>query len=178
MIRTRGLAVAIGLAAIAVGPAPQSVPPACQLLTAQEASNMMGVAEVVNPNDLARSDFNCRYNPPNNAPMSFDGVDITTKTLSDGPAAHAYFPRWLVPFPPMPVDMTLTPVQGVGDEASITHGKIVNAISFRAGAVLVKMGTRPAPSDSALIVAGKIMAGRLGCLPSCGKPISNAKPRS
>lgn len=139
---------------------------------------MMGVPEVVNPDDLARSDFNCRYNPPNNAPMSFDGVEITTKTMSDGPAAHAYFPRWLVPFPPKPADMTLTPVPGVGDEATITHGKIVNAISFRSGAVLVKMGTRPAPSDSALIVAGTIMAGRLGCLPSCGKPSVNAKPKS
>jgi hypothetical protein len=161
MIRTTGLVVAIGLAVIAVRPSPPSVPPACQLLTAQEASKLMGVPEVVNPDDLARSDFNCRYNPSNAAPMSFDGIEITYRTFSDGQAAHAYFPRWVIPVPPKPADMTLTSVQGIGDEATITHGKIANGIFFRHGAVLVKMGTRPGASDSALTVAGKIMAGRV-----------------
>jgi hypothetical protein len=160
-MRTRGLAVAIGLSVIAVRPSPPSVPAACTLLTAQEASKLMGVPEVVNPDDLARADFSCRYNPSNSGPMSFDGVEITYRTFSDGPAAHAYFTRWVIPVPPKPADMTLIPVQGVGDEATITHGKIGNSIYFRRGAVLVKMGTRPGASDAALDSAGTIMAGRV-----------------
>jgi hypothetical protein len=157
-MRTLVLAVAVGLLVMAARPPLQSVPPACQLLTAQEASKLMGVAEIVNSDDAARADFNCRYNP---SPTSFDGVEITWRAYPDGPTAHAAFPKWVIPLPPMPASMTLTQVQGIGDEASITRGKVANSIFIRKGAVLVKMGTRPGASDSALKVAGGIMAGRL-----------------
>ena len=104
----------------------------------------MGVAETVNPNDAARAAFNCRYNP---SPTSFEGVEITWRVLSDAPSAHTYFPKWVIPFPPMSASMTRTPVSGIGDEASITHGRVVNSIYFRKGAVLVRMGTMPGASD-------------------------------
>ena len=161
MMRTIGLAVAVGLSVIAARPPLQSVPPACKLLNAQEASTLMGVPVVVNADDLARANFSCRYNPANAGPMSFDGVEITYRVFSDGQAAHAYFPRWVIPVPPKPADMTLTSVQGVGDEATTKHSKIGNSICFRRGAVLVKMGTRPGASEAALETAGQTMAGRL-----------------
>jgi hypothetical protein len=157
-MRMMGLAVAVGLSVIAARAPLEFVPPACKLLTAQEASKLMGVPVAVNADDQARGDFNCRYNP---SPTSFDGVEITYRVFPDGNAAHAFFPRWVIPVPPKPADMIVTPVQGVGDEATITHGKIANSIHFRHGAVLVKMGTHPGASDTALVTAGKTMAGRL-----------------
>jgi len=160
MMRNMGLAVAVGVSIIAARP-PLQPPPACLLLTAPDVSKLMGVPVVVNADDKARMDFSCRYNPSNAAPMSFDGAEITYRVFSDDQAAHAYFPRWVIPVPPKPADMTLTQVPGIGDEATITHGKIANSIFFRHGAVLVKMGTRPGASDSALAAAGKTMAGRL-----------------
>jgi len=157
-MRMMGLAVAVALSVIAARAPLESTPPACKLLSAQEASKLMGVPVAVNADDMARGDFNCRYNP---SPTSFNGVEITYRSFSDGQAAHAFFPRWVIPVPPKPADMILIQVQGVGDEATITHGKIANSIHFRRGAVLVKMGTVPGASDTALVTAGKTMAGRL-----------------
>jgi hypothetical protein len=161
MMRAMGFAVGVGLSVATARPPLPSIPPACKLLNAQEASKLMGVPVVVNAGDLARADFNCRYNPGNAGPMSFGGVEITYRAFSDGPAAHAYFPRWVIPVPPKPADMTLTPVSGIGDEATVVHGKIANSVYFRRGAVLVKVGTVPGASDTALVTAGKTMAGRL-----------------
>lgn len=119
---------------------------------------------VVNADDWARMDFNCRFNPwvgRGTSETSPDGAVITWRVFSDAQTAHAYFPRWVLPVPPKVVDTTVTQVQGIGDEASIKRGKVANSIFFRRGAVLVKMGTHPGASDSALKVAGATMAGRL-----------------
>jgi hypothetical protein len=156
-----GLTLAAALSAIAAGSALRSVPPACKLLTTTEASKLLGFAAVMNPDDSARADFNCRFDRANAGPTSFDGLEITTRTFSDGPTAHAYFPRWVIPVPPAPASMTLIPVAGVGDTATIVHSKIANSIFFQKAAVLVKMGTHPGASDSALKVAGKTMASRM-----------------
>lgn len=158
MMRRMGFAIAVGLSVTAARPLLPSIPPACQLLNAQEASTLMGFTVVVNAGDLARAGITCRYN---RSEQSFDGANITTRVFSDGQAAHAYFPRWVIPVPPKPANMTLIPVNGIGDEATIVHGPITNGIHFRKGAVLVKMGTHPGASDSALTVAGKTMASRL-----------------
>ncbi len=157
-MRTMGVAVAVGLSVIAGRPLLLFIPPACQLLNAQDASKLLGFPVVVNAGDSARAGFVCRYN---RSETSFDGVEITYRVFSDGQAAHAAFPRWVIPVPPKPAAMTLIPVSGVGDEAAVTHGRIANSIHFRRGAVLVKMGTHPGASDSALVAAGKTVAGRL-----------------
>jgi hypothetical protein len=162
MMRTMGLALALGLW-IAPGVLPQQsvTPPACQLLTAKEASTLMGgMALTVNPNDAARSDFNCRYNP---SPTSFDGVEITYRTFPNSQAAHTYFPKWVIPVPPMPASMSMHPVSAVGDEAVILNGPIAKGIYFRLGAVLVKMGTHPpgVATDTALTTAAQTMIGRM-----------------
>jgi hypothetical protein len=162
MMRTMGLALALGLwIATGVLPHESVTPPACKLLTAQEASQMMGgMALTVNPNDAARLDFNCRYNP---SPTSFNGVEITYRTFPNSQAAHTYFPRWVIPVPPMPADMEMHPVSGVGDEAAILTGRIAKGIYFRRGAVLLKMGTNPpgVATDSALVAAAQTMIGRM-----------------
>jgi hypothetical protein len=161
MIRVISVAVAVGVSVAAARPGPDTPAPACLLLVAPEASKLLGMPVVVNPDDVKRLDFSCRYNPPNAGPLSFDGVEITWRTFSDGNTAHAYFPKWVIPVPPKPADMTLIPVTGVGDEATVVHGAIINGIYFRRGAVLVKVGTHPAASDTALQTAGKIIVGRL-----------------
>ncbi|HEY7876870.1 MAG TPA: hypothetical protein VIC55_01520 [Gemmatimonadaceae bacterium] len=137
MVRTAGLAAALGFTIIAARPSPQPSP-ACLLLTAPEASKLMGFPVVVDSGDKARMNFHCRYNK---SQTSFYGVEITYRVLPDAQAAHAYFPRWVIPVPPKPADMTLIPVQGIGDEATLLHGKILNGVYFRHGSVLVKAGT-------------------------------------
>jgi hypothetical protein len=119
---------------------------------------------VTNADDAARKDFSCRFNPwvgRGTSVMSPNGAEITWRSFSDAQTAHAYFPRWVLPFPLEVADATVTQVQGIGDEASITHDRVANSISFRRGAVLVRISTHPGASDSALAVAGTTMAGRL-----------------
>lgn len=139
---------------------PMFTPDACQLLSAQDASQLAGFA-------VSRAEhsggINCRYNKPG-GPMSFDGVEITVRQEGSSEAAHARFPRWVVPVPPLPKDMTVTPVTGVGDEATITHTPAavgISGIYFRRGSVLVKIGVHPPPSDAAMTAAGKIAVSRL-----------------
>ena len=162
-MRTAGLILAFGLLTTApVLPRGSATPPACKLLTAQEASKMMGgMALVVNPDDAARSDFSCRYNPDPNA---YTGVEINYRSFASRQAAHSYFPRWVIPVPPAPADMGIHPAPGVGDTAVIVSGKIAKSIYFQHGAVLVKMGTSPpgVATDDALVVAAKAMLGRMG----------------
>jgi len=133
-------------------------------LTAAEATRLMGMPVVVNADDAARRDFSCHFNPwvgRGTSATSPDGAEITWRVFSDAQTAHAYFPRWVLPFPPDVADTTVRQVQGIGDEASIKHGKVANSIFFRQGPVLVGISTHPGASDSALKVAGATMAGRL-----------------
>ncbi len=164
MLRAPILAVAGGLAFVAGRPGVQSVPPACNLLTTAEATRLMAMPVVMNADDAARRDFSCRFIPwvgRGTGATSPIGAEITWRSFSDARTAHAYFPRWVLPFPPDAADPTVTRVPGIGDEASITHGTVANSISFRRGAVLVRISTHPGASDSTLEVAGTTMASRL-----------------
>lgn len=164
MVRALILAGAGGLAVVAGRPAVRSVPPACSLLTSAEASRLTGMPVVTNADDAARKDFSCRFNPwvgRGTSETSPYGAEITWRVFSDAQIAHAYFPRWMLPIALEPADPPGTQVQGIGDEARITHGKIANSIGFRRGAVLVRIITDPGATDSALKVAGATMAGRL-----------------
>lgn len=136
-----------------------TAPDPCTLLTAQEASTLVGSTLTAVPSN--GGGVNCRYNGAG-APVG-PGVEITVRSYADGPTAHAAFPRWVVPVPPLPADMTATPVTGVGDEATITRTPPavgISGIFFRRAATLVKIGVHPAATDAALKTAGAIVAGR------------------
>jgi hypothetical protein len=169
MLRTMGLGVAIGLSVIAAAPPHASMTPAaCQLLTLQEASKMMGGMQLsVDPGD-ALGGPHCRYYKPTAPPADAtlapaDGVEITYRAFSDVGSAHAFFPRWVIPFPPKPASMDVHSVPSVGDTAVIVSSPASKSIYFQRGAVLVKMGTRPPGlvTDDALAAAAKTMVSRM-----------------
>lgn len=155
-MRRIGLAVAVGLSILAARTA-LTPPPACLLLTAPDVQKLVGFPVVVDPNDKARMDFHCLYNKPG----SYEGAEITWRAFADAQTAHAAFPRWVIPVPPTPASMTLTTVKGVGDTATLVYSPVGHGIYFQKGAVLVKVGTIPPASDSALKTAGILMASRL-----------------
>ena len=61
--------------------------------------------------------------------MSADGAESTGRECARAQAADAYFLWCIMPVRPTPY-MTLIPLQGIADEATITHGKLRGA-AFR-----------------------------------------------
>ena len=91
-------------------------------------------------------------------------VEITTRAESSASSAHTDYPKWVNPFlKPNPI-MVRVPLAGVGDEATLKHMTQANmgaGIYFRSGAVLVKVGVYPLPTDSALATAARLMVSRM-----------------
>jgi hypothetical protein len=171
MTHRLNLAVGLALSVTLEGLGNFVVPPACQLLTTQEASTMMGgMPLTVDPQDAASGGFHCAYHRDPSASSKVSdlgaavtGVEITYRTFPSAQSAHASFPRWVVPFPPTPADEGIHAVPGVGDTAVIVSNRAGKGIYFQRGAVLVKMGTHPAgvALDDALATAAKTMIGRM-----------------
>jgi hypothetical protein len=135
-------------------------PDACQLLTAQDAAKLAGFDVVRRANS---GGISCRYGKVGED-LPIHGVEITVRQEANAGAAHADFPRWVIPFPPVPAGMTVTPVPSLGDEASITHAPPdvgVDGIYFRTGAVLVKIGAHPPVVDAALMAAASTVVARI-----------------
>jgi hypothetical protein len=133
-----------------------ATPTACELLTAKDASTLAGQALSAVPNSAPTS---CRYHGAG-GPGAL-GVEIHVKVVSDAAAAHAQFPRWVVPYPGA-AGPTVTDVKNVGDEAAIVRSAIMSGINFRRGAVLIKIGVHPPANDDAVLkAAAAAVVGRL-----------------
>jgi len=156
MIRSALTLCATTALAMAGPPQRPSIPDACQLLTAQDASRLAGVPVTPSRHSAA---FNCTYQGAG-GPAS-NGVEITWREFADAAAAHAAFPRWVLPSPRPTPGLTTTPVSGIGDEATVVHNPITSGIFFRRGALLVKIGTHPPAADAALKTAARAVLGRL-----------------
>lgn len=133
-----------------------ATPDACSLLTAKDAALLTGQTLTA----VASSDPTiCRYRGPD-GPGGL-GVEVHVKVMADAAAAHAQFPRWVVPFPNSAAP-AVTDVKNVGDEAAILRNEIMSGVNFRRGAVLVKIGVHPPlTGDAGLKVAATTVAGRL-----------------
>jgi hypothetical protein len=144
---------------------------ACELLTAQEASTLIGFAVTRAENT---GGAHCRYNKPGEERPADNQVAIVIRRAATADEAHTLFLEQtggraaqgseMRSVPPLPKDVKATPATGVGDEVAIMRGPPSDgrsAIAFRRGAVLVTIGARPAPSDAALMVAGNTAVGRL-----------------
>lgn len=133
-----------------------ATPDACGLLTAKDASALAGQALTAVPSSDPTM---CRYHGAG-GPGAL-GVEIHVKVLSDSAAAHAQFPKWVVPYPGA-AGPIVTDVKNIGDEAAIVRNAIMSGVNFRRGAILVKIGVHPpASDDSALKAAASAVIGRL-----------------
>jgi hypothetical protein len=165
MIRSLGIAAAAALSVVIGALTSAPVTNACSLLTIQEASTLAGFPVVVSDSEDAAT--GCVWNAPGPSPSAFQGippgVELHYKAFPDTAAAHARFPRWVGPLPPMPSGMTMTPIVKLADEAAITRTSSVKicTISFRHGAALLSLSVTPMVSDTALKTASTAILGRL-----------------
>jgi hypothetical protein len=133
-----------------------ATPDACVLLTAKDASALAGQPLTMAANS---SSTDCRYQSAG-GPAAL-GVEIHVKTAADAAAAHAEFPRWVMPYKGAG-GPAVTDVKNLGDEAAIRRSAIAAGADFRRGAVLVKIGVHPpVPDDAALKSAAATVLGRL-----------------
>jgi len=135
-----------------------STPAACTLVTAQEASTAAGAAVTLAP-DVKVTSPNCEYYGAG-GPAAL-AVAIAMHAYADDAAAHAAFPKWVLPYPGPHPTLTVTAQQHIGDEASITRSQVSSGIFFRRGSVLVKIGVHPPVGDAALIVLAKKAVSRM-----------------
>ncbi|HWS47816.1 MAG TPA: hypothetical protein VN636_18285 [Acidimicrobiia bacterium] len=129
---------------------------ACTLLTAQDASRLTRVAMVRQPPDTSGPGL-CQYAASTNAATT---VQIEGKVDPDGATAQAEYPTWMQAIVSGP-GFTVTPVSGFADGATIVHSAGFDAIAFRRGPVLVKIGVDPATSPAALRFAAATALARL-----------------
>lgn len=130
---------------------------ACTLLTAKDASTLAGATMTPEP---STGGTDCAYAGVGGPGVS--GVEITIRVDGDAATAHSDFPRWVQPFPGTGPGFTNTPISGIGDEAAETHsGTVIAGIFFRHGTALIKIGTSPPASDTALRAAAMTVLSRL-----------------
>jgi hypothetical protein len=141
-----------------------TVPPACALLTTTEAGTLGGFPASVDSTGDISTGNSCVFKRTGAGELDPDVVEITTRTYADAPTAHADYPKWVNPLLKPSAIMIWTPITGVGDEATLSHTTLKPGsagIYFRSGAVNVKVGVYPVPTDSALAAAGKTMVSRM-----------------
>jgi hypothetical protein len=130
-------------------------PDTCTLLTAKDASAMVGQSLTVAPNS---GGINCRYTGAGGPAVL--GVELTVRVDPDVATAHADFPKWVLPFKGS-TGLTITSVPNLGDEATVVRGSIVSGVYFRHGATLMKIGVHPPVGDAALKTAATTVLSRL-----------------
>lgn len=140
------------------------VPAACALLTTTEATALGGFSAKVDSSGDNSTGNSCVFKRIGGSAIDPDVVEITTRAEVSASSAHADYPKWVNPLlKPNPI-MVWTPLAGVGDEATLSHSTQPNmgaGIYFRSGAVLVKVGVYPLPTDSALATAARLMVSRM-----------------
>jgi len=134
---------------------------ACTLLNPTDATALGGATMVVG---TGSGGSDCHYAGPGGPAVS--GVEIGVRVDADAATAHSDFPRWVQPIPgALPPGYSITPITGVGDEASetkfVASTPTSDGIYFRSGRVLVKIGAIPSADDTKLRAAAATVIGRL-----------------
>lgn len=133
---------------------PQTIDP-CTLLTVADTSNLAHAA-VRRSSGGGPGSLDCIY-----AGVSA-GAEVTVKVDKNAATAIADFPSWVQPIPGFAPGLKVTRIARLGDEATVTrNGKINAGIYVRKGAVLIKIGAHPAPTNAALQFAVTTALGRV-----------------
>ena len=135
---------------------PQTIDP-CTLLTAAEASKLVGGAKVVKSKGGGAGSLLCVYSLGNSA-----SAEVTVKIDATEVDAANEFPNWVQPIQGIAKGLTRGTVPALGDEATQTRNGDVNAgIYTRRGKALVKIGAYPPPSLALLKAAAKTALNRI-----------------
>jgi hypothetical protein len=76
-------------------------------------------------------------------------VQIDVKVDPDAAFAQAEYPAWMQSIVKGP-GFTVTPISNFADGATMIRSSVFDAIAFRRGSTLVKIGVSPAATDAAL----------------------------
>jgi hypothetical protein len=135
---------------------PQTIDP-CTLLTAPEASKLVGGAKVIRTSGGGAGSLLCVYSAGKSA-----SAEVTVKIDANATEATNDYPNWVQPIQGNAKGLTKGTVPALGDEATQTRNGDVNAgIFVRRGKALVKIGAYPPPSLALLKAAAKTALGRI-----------------
>jgi hypothetical protein len=87
-------------------------------------------------------------------------VQIEVKADPDGAFAQADYPGWMQSIANGP-GFTVTPLSNFADGATTIHSSAFDAIAFRRGSTLVKIGVSPAAKDATLKLTAQTVLDRL-----------------
>ena len=135
---------------------PQTIDP-CTLLTAPEASKLVGGAKVTRTSGGGAGSILCVYSAGKSA-----SAEVTVRIDATATDATNDYPNWVQPIQGTAKGLTRGTVPGLGDEATQTRNGDVNAGIFaRRGSALVKIGAYPPPSLALLKAAAKTAFSRI-----------------
>jgi hypothetical protein len=128
----------------------------CTLFTARDASRLVGKTLTHAPGGgLGKG--TCAYS----GGKVLIGAELTMKVDAGSAAAHAEFPKWVVPVTTTAPGFSVTTLANLGDEAKTTSTSFSYSIYFRVSNVLVKIGVYPPVSVAALTTAARAAIDRL-----------------
>jgi hypothetical protein len=136
-------------------------PNACKLLSAAEASNLVGTPLALRHQQSNSSFATCDYGLPD--PAQLASVEVSYAAWPDANTAHMRFTKRVQPgAKPSPLS-TVIPVTGLGDEAAIKQSPSLkqSSIEVRQGMYVVSFGVMPNASDTALKTAARRALTRL-----------------
>jgi len=126
-------------------------PNACKLLSAAEASSLLGAPVILRRQEGNSSFATCVYALPDPAKLA-PSVQVSYGAWPDADTAHTRFTKRVQPgAKPSPLS-TIIPVTGLGDEATIKQSPSlqISSIDIRQGTYVVSFGVMPNASDTAL----------------------------
>jgi hypothetical protein len=128
----------------------------CVLLPAAEAS-ALAARRLTRSGDDRPGSGGCSYTSADAAVTA----EILLKADPDDAFAQADYPAWVKSVVSAP-GFKVTPLRGPGDSATLIQSESFDAILFRHGNVLVKIGAGPKATPAALKVAANRAIRRLG----------------
>ncbi|MDQ2932545.1 MAG: hypothetical protein M3Y05_17215 [Gemmatimonadota bacterium] len=146
-------------------------PPACKLVTRQDASKTFGGAYAFQESATASGrgtsggtvvsthSWICEY-----AAFANPGkpsLEIRVNEFASPAMAHRALPKWMARFGAVGRNVTTSIVENLGDEASLLRAPSIAAICVRRGDTLVMIDVWPATADETLRSLAKLALGRL-----------------
>ena len=128
----------------------------CRLMTAGDASLLLGHPVTHGTPGSAKAGT-CKFVAADDASTN---AEIEGKIDFSPASAQAEYPTWVQSIVNAPGFATV-PLSGFADEATVVHSSAFDAILFRRGKVLVRIGVSPQASDDALRAVATAVLGRL-----------------